>query len=141
MTHSSTIFTPLTLALLITVTPLVAQTQASCSSLKGCELKFCEMEIQLNLAKQTGDSDQVAGLQMALDNARSHCSDNKLQDDLTEKLADANKDLVKYQADLQQAEQDGKKDKVLKYRKKLEETSSEIKRLKDQLSHLEQLPL
>ncbi|WP_233078116.1 DUF1090 domain-containing protein [Rheinheimera soli] len=134
------LFVPLYLAALIAVSPVVAQSQASCSSLKGCELKFCEMEIQLNLAKQTGDNDQVAGLQMALDNARTNCSENKLKDDLTEKLADANKDLVKYQADLQQAEQDGKKDKVLKYRKKLEETSSEIKRLKDQLSHLEQLP-
>ncbi|EGM78330.1 valyl-tRNA synthetase [Rheinheimera sp. A13L] len=135
------LFTPLTLALLITVTPVVAQTQASCSALKGCEQKICQIETQLNLAKQTGDNSQVTGLQMALDNARTHCSDNKLKDDLTKQLADANKDLVKYQADLQQAEQDGKKDKVVKYRKKLEETSTEINRLKDQLRHLEQLPL
>lgn len=130
----------LCLAALVAATPSLAQTQASCSALKGCEQKFCEMEVQLNMAKQTGDNNKLAGLQMALDNARTNCSDNRLKEGLTEKLADANKELVKYQADLQQAELDGKKDKVVKYRKKLEETSSEINRLKAQLSQIEQLP-
>ncbi|WP_233008499.1 DUF1090 domain-containing protein [Rheinheimera faecalis] len=134
------LFAPLWLAALVAVAPAVAQTQASCSALKGCEQKFCEMEIQLNMAKQTGNTDQVAGLQMALDNARTSCSDTRLKDGLTAKLAEANQDLVRYQADLQQAEQQGKKDKVMKYKKKLEETTSEIKRLNDQLSQLEQLP-
>jgi hypothetical protein len=134
------LFAPLWLAALVAVAPAVAQTQASCSALKGCEQKFCEMEIQLNMAKQTGNTDQVAGLQMALDNARTSCSDTRLKDALTAKLAEANQDLVRYQADLQQAEQQGKKDKVMKYKKKLEETTSEIKRLNDQLSQLEQLP-
>lgn len=134
------LFAPLWLAALVAVAPAVAQTQASCSALKGCEQKFCEMEIQLNMAKQTGDNNQVAGLQMALDNARTSCSDTRLKDALTAKLAEANQDLVRYQADLQQAEQQGKQDKVVKYKKKLEETTSEIKRLNDQLSQLEQLP-
>lgn len=134
------LFAPLCLVALAAVAPAVAQTQASCSALKGCEQKFCEMEIQLNMAKQTGNTDQVAGLQMALDNARTSCSDTKLKDTLAAKLAEANQDLVRYQADLQQAEQQGKKDKVVKYKKKLEETTSEIKRLNDQLSQLEMLP-
>lgn len=134
------LFAPLWLAALVAVAPAVAQTQASCSALKGCEQKFCEMEIQLNMAKQSGDNNQVAGLQMALDNARTSCSDTRLKDALTAKLAEANQDLVRYQADLQQAEQQGKQDKVVKYKKKLEETTSEIKRLNDQLSQLEQLP-
>ncbi|MBU0912235.1 MAG: DUF1090 domain-containing protein [Gammaproteobacteria bacterium] len=134
------IFAALCLSALVTVAPAVAQTQASCSALKGCEQKFCEMEIQLNMAKQTGDNNQVAGLQMALDNARTSCSDSRLKDALTAKLAEANQDLVRYQADLQQAEQQGKKDKVMKYKKKLEETTSEINRLNDQLNQLELLP-
>jgi uncharacterized membrane protein YdfJ with MMPL/SSD domain len=134
------LFAPLWLAALVAVAPVVAQTQASCSALKGCEQKFCEMEIQLNMAKQTGDNNQISGLQMALDNARTSCSDSRLKDALTAKLAEANQDLVRYQADLQQAEQDGKKDKIVKYKKKLEETTSEINRLNDQLSQLEQLP-
>lgn len=134
------LFAPLCLAALVAVAPAVAQTQASCSALKGCEQKFCEMEIQLNMAKQTGDNNQISGLQMALDNARTSCSDTRLRDALTAKLAEANQDLVRYQADLQQAEQQGKKDKIVKYKKKLEEITSEIKRLNDQLSQLEQLP-
>ena len=133
------LFAPLCLAVLVAA-PAVAQTQASCSALKGCEQKFCEMEIQLNMAKQTGDNNQISGLQMALDNARTSCSDTRLKDALTAKLAEANQDLVRYQADLQQAEQQGKKDKVMKYKKKLEETTSEIKRLNDQLSQVEMLP-
>lgn len=137
---SRLLFSPLCLAVLVAAAPAVAQTQASCSALKGCEQKFCEMEIQLNMAKQTGDTNQITGLQMALDNARTSCSDTRLKDALTAKLAEANQDLVRYQADLQQAQQDGKQDKVLKYRKKLEETTAEIKRLNDQLSQLKQLP-
>lgn len=134
------LFAPLCLVTLVAVTPAIAQTQASCGALKGCEQKFCEMETQLTMAKQAGDTNQVSGLQMALDNARTSCSDTKLKDALTAKLVDANKDLVSYQADLQQAEQQGKKDKVMKYKKKLEETTSEIKRLNDQLSQVEMLP-
>jgi chromosome segregation ATPase len=134
------LFAPFCLAALVAAAPAVAQTQASCSALKGCEQKFCEMEIQLNMAKQTGDNNQISGLQMALDNAKTSCSDSRLKDALTAKLAEANQDLVRYQADLQQAEQDGKKDKIVKYKKKLEETTSEINRLNDQLSQLEQLP-
>ena len=134
------LFAPLFLAALVANAPAVAQTQASCNALKGCEQKFCEMEIQLNMAKQTGDNNQISGVQMALDNARTNCSDTKLKDALTAKLAQANQELVRYQADLQQAELQGKKDKVMKYKKKLEEVTSEIKRLNDQLSQLELLP-
>lgn len=134
------LFAPLCLVALVVAAPAVAQTQASCSTLKGCEKKFCEMEIQLTMAKQAGDTNQVAGLQMALDNARTSCSDTRLKDALSAKLAEANQDLVRYQADLQQAEQQGKKDKIMKYKKKLEEITSEINRLNDQLSQLEQLP-
>ncbi|MBY0417081.1 MAG: DUF1090 domain-containing protein [Pararheinheimera sp.] len=134
------LFAPLFLAALLANAPAVAQTQASCNALKGCEQKFCEMEIQLNMAKQTGDNNQISGVQMALDNARTNCSDTKLKDALTAKLAQANQELVRYQADLQQAELQGKKDKVMKYKKKLEEATSEIKRLNDQLSQLELLP-
>jgi len=133
-------FAPLCLIALVAVAPAIAQSQASCSTLKGCEKKFCEMEIQLTMAKQTGDTAQVAGLQMALDNARTSCSDSRLKDALSAKLAEAHQDLVRYQADLQQAEQQGKKDKVIKYKKKLEEITSEIKRLNDQMRQLEQLP-
>lgn len=136
----SLLFALLCLAALVAVAPVVAQTQASCNALKGCEQKFCEIEIQLNMAKQTGDTQQITGLQMSLDNARTSCSDTKLKDALTAKLAGANQDLVRYQADLQQAEQQDKKDKVVKYKKKLEDITAEIKRLNDQLSQLEQLP-
>jgi len=137
---SRQLFASLCFVALAALVPAVAQTQASCSALKGCEQKLCEIETQLNMAKQTGDTNQVTGLQMALDNARASCSDTQLQQGLTTKLVVANQDLVRYQADLQQAERDGNKDKVVKYRKKLQETTSEIKRLNDQLNQLKQLP-
>lgn len=134
------LFAPLCLAALVAVAPAVAQTQANCSALKGCEQKICEIETQLTMAKQTGNTNQLTGLQMALDNVRASCSDAQMQQGLSTKLAAANQDLVRYQADLQQAERDGKKDKVMQYRKKLEEITSEIKRLKDQQRQLKQLP-
>ncbi len=134
------VFASLSLVALLAIAPALAQTAASCSALKGCEQKFCEIEMQLTMAKQSGDTHQVAGLQMALDNARTSCDDSRLKDALNAKLAEANQDLVRYQADLQQAEQAGNKDKVLKYRNKLDEVTSKINQLKQQLSQLEQLP-
>lgn len=131
---------PLCLTALLAIAPAMAQSPASCASLTGCEQKFCEIEMQLNMAKQSGDTHQVAGLQMALDNARTSCSDNRLKDALRTKLATANQDLVRYQADLQQAERSGNKDKIQQHRKKLDEVTSEINRLKDQLRQLQQLP-
>lgn len=130
----------LAVSAVMAVAPAMAQTAASCSALKGCEQKFCEIETQLSLARQSGDINQVTGLQMALDNARTSCDDSRLKEALNAKLAEANQKLVRYQVDLQQAELDGQRDKVLKYRQKLEEVTSDIHRLKQQLSQLEQLP-
>ena len=128
------------LTLLLAATAATAETQADCSALKGCEQKFCQMETQISMAKQGSDAGQVAGLQHALDNAKTFCSDTQMQDDLTEKLAKANQRLQQYQVDLKQAQQNAEAGKIVKYQKKLQETASEIKRLKDLLSQLEQLP-
>ena len=130
----------LSLVALLAISPVMAGSSANCSTLKGCEQKICELEMQQRMAKQSGDTNQITSVQMALDNTRASCSNTLLKDSLTAKLAEANQDLVRYQADLQQAEQDGQKDKMPKYRKKLDEVTSEINRLKQQLSQLDQLP-
>ncbi|MCA1929551.1 DUF1090 family protein [Rheinheimera sp.] len=129
------------LAALFALAPVMAGSPANCSTLKGCEQKICQIEMQLAMAKQSGDASQVTGGQMALDNARTSCDDSKLKGTLNAKLAEANQNLVRYQADLQRAEQDGAKDQMLQLRKQLEQVNTEIQRLKQQLSQLEQLPL
>lgn len=130
----------LSLIALLAISPAMAGSPANCSTLKGCEQKICEIKMQQTLAKQSGDISQVTSLQMVLDNTRASCSDSRIKDSLTAKLAEANQDLVRYQATLQQAEQAGEKQQILHYRKKLEQINSDIQQLKQQLNQLEQLP-
>lgn len=130
----------LSLVALLAISPVMAGSSANCSTLKGCEQKLCELEMQQTLAKQSGDTSQVSSVQMALDNTRASCSDSRIKDSLTAKLAEANQDLVRFQAALQQAELAGEKQQILHYSKKLEQINSDIQRLKQQLNQLEQLP-
>lgn len=107
-----------------------------CSKLKGCERKFCEIGKQLNIAKEKGNAQKVNGLIKSLDNAKNHCTDKGLKEDLIKKIEGNQKDIIEYESDINEAEEDGKKDKVRKYQAKIEEEKNKIKLLEDELSNL-----
>ncbi len=104
---------------------------SDCNNLKGCERKFCKIERQLSIAQEKGNKRKVAGLKKSLDNAKEHCTDNGLKEDLIREIEETQKDIAEYESDLKEADEYGKKDKVRKYRVKIEE--KEIKRLEDEL--------
>ncbi len=109
---------------------------ADCESLKGCERKFCEIEKQLAISVAEGNKKKSDGLRESLINAKKHCTDAGLKDDLIDEIADAKEDVAEYEADLQEAKADGEQDKVIKYQEKLEEELRELKRLEKELSDL-----
>ncbi|MGO1460729.1 MAG: DUF1090 domain-containing protein [Marinobacter sp.] len=113
-----------------------ALASSDCSSLKGCERKFCEIETQLNIAKTMGNKHKEDGLRKALEGARKHCTDKGIREDLVEDIEEAKEDIVEYKADLKEAEEDGESDKIRKYQEKIEKQNSEIKRLDEELSDL-----
>ena len=113
--------------------PVIAS--SDCGDLKGCERKFCEIERQLKIAQEKGNKRQINGLKKSLENARDHCTDEGLRDDLLEKIEDANNEIADYEFDLKEAKESEKTDKVRKYQGKIEEEKNRIKRLEDELSN------
>jgi len=122
--------------LLFALAYVPAIASSDCNNLKGCERKFCEIERQLNTSQEKGNKHKAAGLRQALDNAKEHCTDNGLKEDLIREIEETQKDITEYESDLKEAEEYEKKDKVRKYQAKIGEMKNKIKRLDDELSNL-----
>ena len=129
-------FSVLFAGLLFVSTYVPAIASYDCNNLNGCERKFCEIEKQLNIAQEKGNKRKAAGLRKSLDNAKEHCTDNGLKEDLIREIEETQKDITEYESDLKEAEEYGKKDKVNKYQVKIEEKKNKIKILEDELSSL-----
>ena len=108
-----------------------------CSSLKGCEKKFCEIETQLSIAQEKGNKHKASGLKRALEKAKENCTDKGLREDLIEEIEKANNEMEEYESDLKEAKEYGKKDKIRKYQEKIEEEKSKVNRIEDELSNLD----
>jgi len=109
---------------------------SDCNNLKGCERKFCEIERQLSIAQETGNKHKADGLRKSLDNAKEHCTDDGLKEDLAKEIEESQTKITEYESDLKEAEKYGKKDKIRKYQEKIEEEKNQIKRHEDKLSDL-----
>ena len=114
--------------------PALTLAAAGCANLKGCEKKFCEIENQLRIAQEKGNSSKVEGTKKALKQARVHCTDSGLKADLADDIAEAKDDLAEHEADLKDAEEDGKTDKVRQYQDKIAEDKRMINRLEQELA-------
>jgi len=116
---------------------MAASAASDCSNLKGCEKKFCEIERQLNIAQEKGNKRKVDGLTKSLEQAKKHCTDKGLREDLVGEIEEAKEEIADYETDLKEAEEYGKTDKVRKYQKKIEEEKSKITSLEHELSNLD----
>jgi small-conductance mechanosensitive channel len=123
------------LLFLLAAAPALAS--SGCEGVKGCDRKFCEIEQQLDIAQENGNKYQVAGLEKALKEAKQHCTDEGLREDLIDDIQDAKEDLAEYKADLRESEEDGDMDDRRKYQHKIEEEKAEIQQLENELSHLD----
>ena len=110
----------------------MASTQ--CDALTGCEKKFCEIEYQIKKAEQYDNQYKVERLTTALKAAKENCTNEGLKDDLREKIESNEQDLAEYQADLEEAKQDDRADKIRKYEGKIEKELRKIDKLKQELT-------
>lgn len=122
--------------LLLSVFSFPALASSDCDELKGCERKFCAIEKQIGIAQENNNARREKGLRKALEEARESCTEQALGDDLINDIKKSEEDVLEYQADLKDAEREGDAEKVLKYRKKIEEEKREIKSLEETLSRL-----
>lgn len=114
-----------------------ALSSPDCANLKGCEEKFCEIEKQLKISQEIGNQHKTKGLKISLKNAKEHCTDKGLKEDLVAEIKESNEEILEYKNDLQEAIEDQKRDKVRKYQDKINEENNKITYLKSKLADLE----
>ncbi|MCF7494255.1 DUF1090 domain-containing protein [Vibrio sp. L5-1] len=112
----------------------MASTQ--CDALTGCEKKFCEIEYQIKKAEQYDNQYKVERLTTALKAAKDNCTNEGLKNELREKIESNEQDLAEYQADLEEAKQDDRADKIRKYEGKIEKELGKIDELKQELAQI-----
>ena len=122
--------------LLLSAFSFSSMASTTCNSLTGCEKKFCEIEHQIEQAKQYDNQYKVDRLTTALKAAKENCSNEGLKDDLREKIESNEEDLAEYQADLEKAKQGNKSDKIKKYQRKIDKEQRKINDLKQELSEI-----
>ena len=123
--------------LLLISTPIQAIASTDCNYLKGCEKKFCEIERQLKIAQKKDNERKADGLKKALEEAKEHCTDKSLKEDLSKEIEEVKEEIAEYESDLKEAKEYGKKDKVSKYQEKIKEEKNKIKHLENELSNLD----
>ncbi|MBE8716112.1 DUF1090 domain-containing protein [Cellvibrio polysaccharolyticus] len=118
---------------------LTLQVSASpaCSHLKGCERKFCEIEQELGVAKAAGNNNKAKGLTRSLENAKASCTDKKIRENLLMDIEETRSDIADYESDIREAEEDGKLEKITKYKRKIAGKETELKLLEDELTELD----
>ncbi|NAW70401.1 DUF1090 family protein [Vibrio sp. V27_P1S3P104] len=109
---------------------------SACVDLIGCERKICEIERQLDDAKLHGNKKQEQGLAKALLAVQQHCTSEYLMEALLDDIKEKKQDIIDYQNDKQDAEREGKLQKVEKYQQKIERQQAELERLQQELADL-----
>lgn len=102
----------------------------SCVEKTGCELKKCELGVQIIAAEKAKNKRQVVGLNKALDAINRDCSEATIKEHHSAKIMEKEKEITARTKDLEGAQASGKKDKIAKRIKKLEEAKDELLKLK-----------
>ncbi len=123
-------------ALLISAN-LTANTQSGCDELTGCAKKSCQIEKNIAIATKMENSSRVKGLQISLEKVNTHCTDEKLVEELEEKIKDAKEELQEDREEYERALKDNRPDKIEKYKSKMSEEDNKIKELEQELKELQ----
>lgn len=103
----------------------------------GCEKKFCEIERQITIAKDNSNNSKLKGLNIALKEARANCSNESLIQDLTSEAEEIKQNILQYEQDLKEAQDDKKADKIIKYKNKIAEEKRDLKQVEAELSKMQ----
>ena len=120
-------------ALLLSVATSVAVAAETTRSLTGCAAKRDEIQAQIEQAKAAGNSAQQAGLETALSQVKSNCTDEQLEKSREQKVLEAQHEVKKRESDLQKAMAKGDPEKIDKRKNKLAEARKELEQAKAQL--------
>jgi hypothetical protein len=102
----------------------------SCTEKTGCELKKCELGVQIIYAEKMKNKEELVGLNKALDSVNKECAVDLLEKKHADKIHDKEKEVAKRTKALEEAQGSGKAKKIAKKQKKLNEAKAELEKLK-----------
>ena len=105
---------------------------ASCNAKRGCEAKFCHIQLELDQARTAGNTRKAAGLEKALSEAKASCTDESLAADRARDVKEKEAKVQERRDDLASAQKDGKARKIERAQKKLQEAEAELKKAQAQ---------
>ncbi|MEN2396398.1 DUF1090 domain-containing protein [Pseudomonas halotolerans] len=111
--------------------PLTAAEQTP--ELTGCAAKRQGIINQIELAKSRGNKDQQAGLETALSQVTTHCTDASLRKERENKVLEAKHEVSQRQADLEKAMKKGDAQRINKRKDKLAASRKELQEAVDEL--------
>ena len=94
-----------------------------------CKEKITSIETKIEYAKKYNNKNQLRGLEIALAEAKSNCSDEKLRAARNAKVQDKEEDVKEAQAELKEAKNKLKSEKKIK--DKQAKLNKKIKELED----------
>lgn len=98
-----------------------------------CETKQQAVETQITYAKAHNQTDRIKGLEKALDDIKSYCSNDDLEEKYQEKIEEKTEKVAERQEDLAKARLKGDSDKIAKQENKLNEAEAELNEAKADL--------
>lgn len=93
---------------------------------KNCEAKEQRLQQQLEFAHQHGNTHRAAGLERALANVKTWCTDTSLKSKAEMKVLEKQDEVFEREQELEEAKASGKADKIAKRERKLEEARQEL---------------
>lgn len=112
-------------------TPLLAAEETP--ELTGCAAKRQAIGTQIEQARAQGNSDQQAGLEKALNEVITHCTDAALRKERENRVLDAKHEVSSRQADLEKAMKKGDSEKINNRKDKLAESRKALQQALDEL--------
>ncbi|WP_153001963.1 DUF1090 domain-containing protein [Pantoea dispersa] len=95
-----------------------------------CQQKQQDIQREIEMAKQHDNQRRVTGLERALTEVRTNCTDEKLKSAHAERIEAQQHKVAERERELQQDRQEGKdQEKIGKRERKLEEARQELKKL------------
>ncbi|MCG3098447.1 DUF1090 domain-containing protein [Enterobacter cloacae] len=109
-------------------------TLAASPSASGCEAKRQNIEQQIDYARAHGNNHRIAGLEKALSEVNSHCTDEGLRAERESDVRKKEEKVEERRRELAEAQAEGRTDKISKKQKKLEEAQAELDEAKSMLN-------
>ena len=98
-----------------------------------CAIKKEKIQQQIEYAKQYNNPHRVAGLQRALSNVETYCTNEGYRADNEERIAKKERKVAEREAELREAKASGRSDKIAKKQRKLREAESELEEALERL--------